>query len=826
MEGGFVNVLMAANEGYLLSVQNTALPGVETFDTDAAISAEGATALAFQQLLLDTGIRADEIGSPELVISQFADETTRAPRLTWFVQASAWRAGNDLPPVSFYYNFDADSGELAGARDAVLHYDVSGKIESNVTTDTNALYQGSAVSNRAMSRIYIYDSSGNTILGTTAEDGTFTIPGTHPVTIKLVYEGEATPRIQNQTGSKHEESFVLQNATGNYVLMNSKPPLPTEEVTAQANAYYWITRMHDWILATNPLDGIWGAFGVNEPTLYVNDAGPGNACNATAYIYPPRGMEFGGSDTTSCASFCANVTCTNHASATIIAHETGHLLRELYNGFANSAFDEGLADVYALYLTDQVIDGEDICLGQPLCATRRGDNAVRVCPTGNCYGSVYVTGQALTGAFWKMRERLKQSQGALGGFVADVLHNAWMNAYNEFTITPTTRTHLLILDDVPTGQGLRDGTPHWADIDLGFADQGYPRHAIMRTGIAYSNIMDPGQTTNESGPYTISADIEAGFATPIQSASLHYRVDGGSFNPPIAMSQSGNTFTGTIPGPITAPAVVEYYLSATDSMLGSYQTGQTTEYPVSIKVAMDATQDQLEDDLDRRFDADDATPVYQRFFIGERETIFFEDFDDDPPPVWDHGGDEDDWQIADPTGKGSGSWADPDDASSPPNCAGNDLGIAEGQIDGEGDYEPEANNYLRTPVGSIDLSGVAPGGRVFLRFQRWLSVQNFYWDFGMDAGPRDYAELFVVFPAPGPDPEIVWKNHRAISHVDNASNSGAWVPFEIEITSAIGNADEVQIEWRLRSDDDNASNSLYGGWTIDDVEVFKLEPIQ
>ncbi len=48
--------------------------------------------------------------------------------------------------------------------------------------------------------------------------------------------------------------------------------------------------------------------------------------------------------------------------------------------------------------------------------------------------------------------------------------------------------------------------------------------------------------------------------------------------------------------------------------------------------------------------------------------------------------------------------------------------------------------------------------------------------------------------------------------------------FEVEITGALDGATEAQAQWRLRSDaDGQGHNQLYGGWTIDDVEVFTIK---
>lgn len=77
------------------------------------------------------------------------------------------------------------------------------------------------------------------------------------------------------------------------------------------------------------------------------------------------------------------------------------------------------------------------------------------------------------GALWKVRARLKATSGvASGGHTADVLFNAWLNAYNDHDITTSIRTHWLLLDD--TDGIIANGTPHGLDIDGVFRDQGFP----------------------------------------------------------------------------------------------------------------------------------------------------------------------------------------------------------------------------------------------------------------------------------------------------------------------------------------------------------------
>jgi len=200
-----------------------------------------------------------------------------------------------------------------------------------------------------------------------------------------------------------------------------------------------------------------------------------------------------------------------------------------------------------------------------------------------------------------------------------------------------------------------------------------------------------------------------------------------------------------------------------------------------------------------------------------KNSLFFDDFED-PPGDWAHGGDEDNWEFGVPAGKGNTGlqWSDPAAAYRGDYCVGNDLGA--GAADGA--YEHDADNWLRTRI----IEGLDENNPTFLRFQRWLSVDHW-----RTVASLDFAEIHVIGDPDGASPveTIVWRNHRGVKHIDNATSDGDWVAVEIEITDAIVNAEgEIQIEWRLRSDDeDEGIDDLYGGWTIDDVEVFAIEPV-
>ena len=133
-------------------------------------------------------------------------------------------------------------------------------------------------------------------------------------------------------------------------------------------------------------------------------------------------------------------------------------------------------------------------------------------------------GEVLMGALWKVRSRLKASLGNAAGIaLADTLLNGWMNAYDDSQIRTIIEVHWLTLDD--DDANIDNGTPHFADIDGGFTDQGFPGYVLPDVVIA--NVTQLPDTQDETGPYTVTADITAALAPPIASATLHRRINGG-----------------------------------------------------------------------------------------------------------------------------------------------------------------------------------------------------------------------------------------------------------------------------------------------------------
>jgi hypothetical protein len=314
----------------------------------------------------------------------------------------------------------------------------------------------------------------------------------------------------------------------------------------------------------------------------------------------------------------------------------------------------------------------------------------------------------------------------------------------------------------------------------------------------------------------VTANIVANFAPPLQFAKLHYRVNGvAPFGAITMINTTGNTYSALIPGQ-NSPALIEYYVSAKDSTAVEPNLyGQIVEFPVTLRVGMGGIGGSGGEG------PEGATPEYLRIYVGSKTTHFFDNLEGGGAG-WDNSGSSGplgEWQLGTPLGFGSSpadniSWSDPNYAHSGQNCWGNDL-------TSDGKYDISVNGWLLTPsvslcIGNPPVCTASPPDRVFLRSMRWLSVAAS----GLGAS-SDFGEIKVLRNG---SEESVWVSHKYVPHVDSSIPAGSWVASDIEITDAIGGAQSIQIKWYVR-DDGIAGRQLFGGWNIDDVEVFAIRPL-
>ena len=294
--------------------------------------------------------------------------------------------------------------------------------------------------------------------------------------------------VSNENGANYELSTTLLHDSGNRILMGGPAPYAHGQVlTAQANAYWWTTHLRRWIASVNPADFTWEQEPWSKLTR-VNMAQTVNGCDAR--FVPPSALPGGvGSPETwfsigggICGVFpppaagcgCCGALdglCTNKANATVLVHELGHWMNYLYFQVSNpSAFNEGLADVWSMYVTGQPQLFPFYC-GAATCA-RSGENCRQYTTYADQFlGDTHKKGEPIMGALWQVRARLVATHGSTAGeAAANALFLAWNSAYPEFAIHPGIKRRWLVLDDDDANP--LTPSPHQAAILSGFESHG------------------------------------------------------------------------------------------------------------------------------------------------------------------------------------------------------------------------------------------------------------------------------------------------------------------------------------------------------------------
>ncbi|MEE8468145.1 MAG: hypothetical protein V3T22_06805, partial [Planctomycetota bacterium] len=494
--GGRVNVLLDP-WGTLLSIQSTASPALAQANTTPTVVSAEARRQALALFEAQTGLTADGASLGQLVFVRVERGELVLPTLAWQIDVNGTRPA--APPEHWRFWIDAAAGGLLDAESLVHNLDVTGTVTSLATPGVLPDTGSNPPTPQAMPYIQVTSSAGTVQADA---DGNFVFAGINsPLDVTFEYVGPFND-VRNDTGPDYSLTVQLPANQANSVLMN---PAADPLVTSQANAYLHINLLRDWVRAIVPSDATADFQAISNCNL-------AQTCNA---FFNGGSINF----------FLAGGNCPNTAYSTVVAHEQGHWLNVLYGtGNGSDGMGEGNSDVFAMYLYDTPIVGEDFCGSG--CDIRDGNNTRQYCGDGNggCYGGVHADGEVWMGAAWKVRSNLNATHGdATGDLIADTLFLSWMNAFDQTQIDSVIETQWLTLDDDDGDIG--NGTPNYFDIDSGFRAQGFPGFPA----ILFSNVTDLPDTQDETGPYVVGATIVAGINPPIVAATLRYRVDGGAF---------------------------------------------------------------------------------------------------------------------------------------------------------------------------------------------------------------------------------------------------------------------------------------------------------
>lgn len=737
VEGGVVNVLVDA-QGRLLSVHSTAVAGELAVDTTPRLTSASALAVAGDAFLRAHGVLHVDTDRPELVARRLLVDGRRGARAAWSIELSKDR-DHESPIVERYW-IDALDGAILGVENQVHNFDVTGTVQTLATPGLAPDTASNPETNHVLRYARVQSSAGET---TTDANGVFNYPGVNtPLSVTLTYYGTFND-VRNEAGAEYSLVQVVQPNTPTTLTMN---PAPTDITTAQANAMVGINKVRDWVRSVNPTDAM-------ADMRFQSNVNQAQTCNA---LFVGNAVNF----------FLSGGGCPNSCYSTVVAHEMGHWLNVLYGtGNNGDGIGEGNADVWAMYIWDTPVVAQDFFgIGSPI---RTGLNTSPFCgdTSPGCHGGSHANGEPWMGAAWKIRARLNTTHGnAMGDLIANTIFLGWMNGYNQTTLRSIIETQWLTLDD--DDANLANGSPHFADIDAGFRDQGFPGVTLLP--LVLSGVTALPDTEDATGPYTVDASILANFSPPLTAATLRYRVNGSAFvDVPMAF-QGGTNYRATIPG-APYPSLVQYYVYAADS------AARTVTSPPS------------------------APEQLHCFDVGTKNAIasFFFDVSSSgwtTGTVGDTSNPQVDWERGAPFGRsgnvGGTPWRDPNAAFGGVGCFANDLGSGAN----DGAYSANVHSYLRS--GIQNCSGKQ---NVRLRFQSWLSVEG---------SAADQARVLV-------NGTQFYVNPVA-TRVDTT-----WGTMEFDISSVAANNPSVTIEFRLRS---NGTNN-YGGWAVDNVELFSLSPV-
>jgi MYXO-CTERM domain-containing protein len=450
--------------------------------------------------------------------------------------------------------------------------------------------------------------------------------------------------------------------------------------------------------------------------------------------------------------FISNTMCENTGRiADVVYHEFGH---SLHNnsiipgvGAFDSSLSEGLADTNATSMT------LDHGLGRGFFFN---DNPLRdLDPVGiekkwpqDADGEPHDEGEIIGETIWDLRKALNAKYGDAAGFTATekIFYGIMQRAHD---IPTSTYAEALVADD--DDGNLMNGTPNQCEINAAFGLHG---------------LADPSVTIGLAPPtrtaFTISLDVKP----PTQSACPPPGITavqitwkpraGGSAGGMVAMTQSGNTWSGDIP---TQP------------------DGTVVQYQVTVTLADASTA---------VFPDNKADPFYE-FYVGNVTVIKCWDFESGAAD-WTHTGNPDEWEAAIPKGLGG----DPAMAHGGTMAFGIDLGNA-----GNGDGLYPANVTTSAVSADVDVTGYS---NVRLQYYRWLGVED---------GAYDHATISA-------NDMVLWTNLASpgmptggaeVNHVDKE-----WRFQDVDLTGTVKD-NKVNVKFGLTSD----QGLELGGWTVDDV---------
>jgi hypothetical protein len=470
----------------------------------------------------------------------------------WVAPVQCWKfmGWNPDPAANLCKMFfvDAATGALVSVREETHHTDVVGTVRGWGSPGVLPDQPYNPPELLPMWDMKAAISGGNNAFSDAA--GLFSIanPGATPVTVNSSVSGSGNGRWVNV--------FPAAGAIVSGSAANVTPPgpadvilntAPSEQLTAQVNAFIGTTMTHNYFKSRAP------GFNALDIQLTCN-TGVSGTCNAN---FQPGNLSIN--------FFNSGGGCSNTAFSTVISHEYGHFIVNRL-GLSQNAFGEGYGDTVAAMIWDDYITGRGFRIDpgtyvrDPIAA-----NIQYPCSTTQCSGlAIHCCGQILPGSWWRIRENLGTLLGSGPGLeAARQLQVDWSlitlgGASSSVAAGPNTAIEVLTVDD--NDGNLANGTPHYSQICSAYAQHSIACPPLSLIQFAFPEGRPTTVPPNQVADFPVVVSGVAGTPQP-GTGTLSYRVNGGSFST-ISMPEGvANQYTANLPA-TACGSVIDYYVSA------------------------------------------------------------------------------------------------------------------------------------------------------------------------------------------------------------------------------------------------------------------------
>jgi hypothetical protein len=493
-----------------------------------------------------------EFSEPEMVV--YAGEGDEAQPIDAVRAWKFWGRGPGLNSVPFQRIFfvDASNGNLAFARDAVMHgtADVTGTVRGfgspgllpDVTSNPAVLLD--------IPEIRASITGGNNAFTDLA--GAFTIDNAlaGPLTVMASVTTARWVAVSNSAGTGTVSASVAGVTPPGPVnlVLNPTPGGQNSFTTSQVNAAIHQTRTHNYFRDRAPS---FTALDVPLPAnVNINDT-----CNAFFDgISVSTNFFVEGESSTSPGTFCVN-----SAYSSVVGHEYGHFIVQSL-GLAQGAFGEGFSDCVAMLTYDDPIIARDFFFLPSVGPIRNPEAANVQYP---CSGGSHFCGQILGGTFWDMRNNFVGAYGQpLGLELVRQLHVDWAQVtaggIGSNSAHPQTAVEVLTIDD--NDADLDNGTPNYALICDAFSQHSIACPQVLPIRFEYP--AGRPELVSPTGSTLLNVNLVPLLGAPApNSGELFYSVDSAPFTMVPMTENMPNQYSVQMPA-AACGSNVRFYLRA------------------------------------------------------------------------------------------------------------------------------------------------------------------------------------------------------------------------------------------------------------------------